>query len=290
MQRAFFQLHLAIFLAGFTGILGRLITLNEGWLVWYRLFISTLALWLIGMFSRKLRQVTTADRLKMALIGLLIGVHWMAFYASIKYANVSIALVCFSAVGFFTSIFEPIILRKRFVLAEVLLGLMVIAGIYIIFHFDLRYKTGILLGLFCALLGALFPIYNRQFMQKMNAETLITWEMTGGFLGVTILMPIFNYFFPSEYWFPNLEDWMWLLVLAFFCTVWAFQFSSNALKKLSAFTVNLSYNLEPVYGIILAFIVYKENEQLDYSFYIGIAIIAAAVLLQTWRVWLRRKG
>ena len=127
-----------------------------------------------GMFE--LRQVSTADRLKMALIGLLIGVHWMAFYASIKYANVSIALVCFSAVGFFTSIFEPIILRKRFVLAEVLLGLMVIAGIYIIFHFDLRYKTGILLGLFCALLGALFPIYNRQFMQKMNAETLITWE------------------------------------------------------------------------------------------------------------------
>jgi len=242
------------------------------------------------LFSRKLQQVSTADRLKMALIGLLIGVHWMAFYASIKYANVSIALVCFSAVGFFTSIFEPIVLRKRFVLVEVLLGLMVIAGIYIIFHFDLRYKTGILLGLFCALLGALFPIYNRQFMQKMNAETLITWEMTGGFLGVTILMPIFNYFFPSDYWFPNLEDWMWLLVLALFCTVWAFQLSSNALKKLSAFTVNLSYNLEPVYGILLAFIVYKENEQLDYSFYIGIAIIAAAVLLQTLRVWGKRGG
>jgi drug/metabolite transporter (DMT)-like permease len=123
----------------------------------------------------------------------------------------------------------------------------------------------------------------------MNAETLITWEMTGGFLGVTILMPIFNYYFPADYWFPKLEDWMWLFVLAIFCTVWAFQLSSNALKKLSAFTVNLSYNLEPVYGILLAFAVYKENEQLDISFYIGIAIIAFAVLLQTWRVWRSRQ-
>ena len=289
MRKAFFQLHIAIFLAGFTGILGRLIALNEGWLVWYRLFLSSFALWILAMVTKKLQRVTESDKLKMALIGFLIGVHWMAFYASIKYSNVSIALVCFSAVGFFTSIFEPIIFRKRFVLAEVFLGLMVIAGIYIIFHFDLRYKTGIILGLICALLGALFPIYNRQFMQRMNAETLITWEMTGGFLGVTILMPVYNNYFPAEYWFPNLGDWTWLIVLAILCTVWAFQLSSNALKKLSAFTVNLSYNLEPVYGIILAFIVYKENEQLDFSFYIGISIIAAAVLLQTIRVWYGRR-
>jgi len=290
MRKAFFQLHLAIFLAGFTGILGRLITLNEGWLVWYRLFISSFALWILGIITKKIQTVTTPDRLKMALIGFLIGLHWMAFYGSIKYSNVSIGLVCFSAVGFFTSIFEPIILRKRFVWVEVLLGLLVIAGIYIIFHFDLRYKTGIILGLFCALLGALFPIYNRVFMQRMNAETLITWEITGGFLGVTILMPIFNHYFPSEHWFPNVEDWIWLIVLSLICTVWAFQLSSNALKKLSAFTVNLSYNLEPVYGILLAFLVYKENEQLNTSFYVGIAIIAAAVLLQTLRVWLMRKG
>ncbi len=205
--------------------------------------------------------------------------HWVTFYGSIKYSNVSVALVCFSAISFFTALFEPLILRKRINWTEMLLGLMTIAGIYIIFHFDSQYKTGIIVGLISAVLASLFPIYNRQFLKRINVETMLTWQQTGGLITLSILLPFYLQQFPVQSFFPGVEDLLWLLVLAWFCSVIAFQFSSNALKRLSAFTVNLTYNLEPVYGILLAFIVYKENQLLSKWFYVGFAVIAAALII-----------
>jgi len=159
------------------------------------------------------------------------------------------------------------------------LGLMTITGIYIIFHFDSQYKTGIIIGLISSVLAALFPIYNRQFLQRINVETMLTWQQTGGLITLSVLLPFYLQQFPVENFFPGIEDLLWLLVLAWVCSVIAFQFSSNALKRLSAFTVNLTYNLEPVYGILLAFIVYKENKLLSKWFYTGFAIIAAALVI-----------
>ena len=185
--------------------------------------------------------------------------HWVTFYGSIKYANVSVALVCFSAVGFFTALFEPVIFRKKFNTAEIILGLMTLAGIYIIFHFDSQYKTGIIIGLISAVLGALFPIFNRQFLQYINVETMLTWQQTGGLVTLSVLLPFYLQRFPVESFIPGTEDLLWLLVLSWLCSVIAFQFSSNALKRLSAFTVNLSYNLEPVYGVLLAFVVFQRK-------------------------------
>lgn len=174
---------------------------------------------------------------------------------------------------------EPLILRVRLKWVDVSLGLLVIAGIFIIFHFDPRFKTGILLGVASAILLAFVMIYIRQFVQRMNPETLLTYQLTGGFITLSVLMPFYMQQFPSGYIFPDLNDWMWLLVLSWFCSVWAFRLSVNALKKLSAFTVNLTYNLEPVYGILLAFIVYKENQFLSKWFYIGFSLIAAALII-----------
>ena len=133
MKKAFLQLHIAVWLAGFTGVLGRLITLNEGLLVWYRLLISSLSMWILFALTKKLQRLSLQDILKLTGIGFLSALHWVCFYGSIKYANVSVALVCFSAVGFFTALFEPLFFRKRINISEVLLGLIVIAGIYIIF-------------------------------------------------------------------------------------------------------------------------------------------------------------
>ncbi|HMG67516.1 MAG TPA: EamA family transporter, partial [Chitinophagaceae bacterium] len=144
MKKAFFQLHIAILLAGFTGVLGRLITLNEGLLVWYRLLISSVTMWILFSLTKKLQRISLKDILKLSGIGFLSAMHWVCFYGSIKYANISVGLICFSAVGFFTALFEPMIYRKRINGTEVLLGLIVIAGIYIIFHFDPKYKTGII--------------------------------------------------------------------------------------------------------------------------------------------------
>ena len=289
MKKAFLQLHFAVFLAGFTGVLGRLITLNEGWLVWYRLLISSATMWIIFSLSKKLQRVSTNDILKLSGIGFLSALHWVSFYGSIKYANVSVALVCFSATGFFTALFEPFFSGKKLNAVEVLLGLIVIAGIYVIFHFDPRYKTGIILGVICAILLAIVMILIRQFVQKINAQTILTYQLSGGFITLSLLMPFYLHAFPTSYIIPGLSDWMWLLVLAWFCSVLAFQFSVNALQKLTAFTVNLSFNLEPVYGILLAFFVYHENRELNWSFFIGLGLIVLALCLQMWRVWRQAK-
>lgn len=290
MKKSFVQLHTAVFLAGFTGALGRLITLNEGLLVWYRLLISSLSLWILFYFTRRLQKISRGDIARIFGVGFLAALHWVGFYGAIKYANVSVALVCFSAIGFFTALLEPLVARRRPAKAEVLLGLLVMAGIYIIFHFDPRYKTGIAIGLVSAFLGALFPIFNRRLIQRMNAETLNTYELTGGFLTLSILLPFYLHFFPEPSLLPGWQNLGWLLVLAWICTVWAFQLSTNALKKISAFTFNLTYNLEPVYGIALAFVLFREDKFLGKGFYLGLFLIIIAVAWQTLRVWGSRGG
>lgn len=289
MKKAFIQLHIAVFLAGFTGILGELIDLNEGLLVWYRLLISAGTMWILFSLTKKLQRVSLKDILKLSGIGFLAGLHWVTFYGSIKSANVSVALVCFSSVGFFTALLEPLLTRVRIKWGEVMLGLMVIAGIYLIFHFDPRYKTGIILGIVSAVLLAIVMIYLRQFVQRINPETLLTYQLTGGFITLSAFMPIYLQQFPTNYIIPDLDDWMWLLVLAWFCSVWAFQLTANALKKLSAFTVNLSFNLEPVYGIILAFVVFKENQDLNKWFFLGFALIALSLLIHIFMLFIREK-
>ncbi len=279
MKKAFLQLHIAVFLAGFTGILGRLITLNEGMIVWYRLLLTAITMWILFGLMKKLRKISLIDILKIGGVGFIAAMHWVTFYGSIKYANVSVALVCFSALGFFTALFEPIILKKRINWIELLLGLITLSGIYIIFHFDTQYKTGIIIGVISAVLASLFPIFNREFLKRINVETMLTWQQTGGLLALSLLLPFYLQKFPTASFIPSLENFGWLLVLSWFCSVIAFQLSSNALKRLSAFTVNLTYNLEPVYGIVLAFMVYRENKLLSKWFFVGFAIIAVALII-----------
>lgn len=285
MKKALIQLHIAIFLAGFTGVLGKLITLNEGLLVWYRLAITAITMWILFTLTGKLRKISLSDILKISGVGFIAAMHWVTFYGAVKYANVSVALVCFSSVGFFTALLEPLFTRKRIVGIEVLLGLFVMAGIYIIFHFDPKYKTGIIVGIISALLIACAIIMVRQFVQRINPETFLTWQMTGGVVTLSLIMPLYLHRFPTQHVLPSTTDWFWLFILAWFCSVLAFQFSANALKHLSAFTVNISYNFEPLYGILMAFALYHENKQLDWSFYVGLAMIVIAVALQMWRVW-----
>lgn len=290
MKKALLQLHVAIFLAGFTGVLGRLISLNEGLLVWYRLLITAISMWILFSLTKKLQKISGRDILKISGVGVLAALHWVTFYGSIKYANVSVALVCFSSVGFFTALLEPLFYKRRIIPIEVLLGLMVVAGIYIIFHFDPKYKTGIIVGIISAVLIAIVMILMRQFIQRINSETFLTWQITGAFIGLSLLMPFYLYLFPTNHLSPSLSDWIWLLVLSWFCSVLAFQFSAKALKHLSAFTVNMNYNFEPLYGILMAFALFGENKELDWSFYVGLAMIVLAVVLQIWRIWMKSKA
>jgi drug/metabolite transporter (DMT)-like permease len=289
MRKAFLQLHAAVFLAGFTGVLGRLIELNEGWLVWYRMLLSAVLLLLLMLLRKQSIWIEKKFLLRCIGIGALIALHWVFFYGSVKYANVSIALVCFAATGSFTAFLEPLILKRRIDLTEVLLGLLVLLGIYLIFHFDVQYKTGILFGVAAAFLSALFPIYNKKLIQHVPVSALTLYELSGGWLLLSLVLPFYLQFSPATKHLPSLNDWFWLLMLALFCTVLAVQLSVNALKKISPFTANLTYNLEPVYGIALAFLIYHEEKELGNGFVWGILLIVASVVIQTLRVWKERR-
>ncbi|HZG24040.1 MAG TPA: DMT family transporter [Chitinophagaceae bacterium] len=285
MKKALINLHLAVFLAGFTGVLGRLISLNESLLVWYRLVITVITLALLSVIQGSFPRISGKGVLKIFGVGAVVAFHWVAFYGSVKYSNVSIALVCFSTLGFFSAVLEPYLLKKRISITEVLLGLLAILGVYCIFHFDSRYKTGILFGICSAVLAALFTILNKKALATYDAKTVTFYELLGGFLVLTMVLPAYLNFFNLDFSLPAAKDWLWLLILSWLCTVWAFYLSLTALKKISPFTVNLSYNLEPVYGIALAFVIYHENQDLGYSFYLGLSLIVLAVVLQMGRVY-----
>lgn len=289
MKKAFIQLHMAVFLAGFTAILGKLIQLNEGLLVWYRLLLTVIILGAIMVFKKQLQPIDAKDIFKIAGVGLIIAIHWVAFYGSVKYANVSVALVCFSATGFFTALFEPFILRKKIILVELLLGLLAISGIYIIFDFHPQYKLGIIFGIIAAMGSALFPVFNKQLLLRFSPKILTMYELGSGLILLSLLIPFYLINFPADYYLPTIADWGWLLILAALCTVVSFDLQLNALKKISAFTANLTYNLEPVYGIMMAFMFFQENKTLHNEFYIGLLLILLAILLQMMRVMRQHK-
>lgn len=288
MKKAFTQLHIAILLAGLTGILGKLISLNEGLLVWYRLLLTAPSLWLLALLRGQDIRIGRRDLWRIFGIGGIAALHWVAFYGSIKYSNVSVSLLCFSAIGFFTALLEPLIMRHKVDVVELLLGLLVIAGICLIFQVNPHFKTGIVIGLVSALLGSLFPVLNKRILRRVSSENVTLYELSGGFLVLTLLMPIYLWLFPAPSLLPTLSDWGWLLVLSWACTVLAFNLSMSALQKISAFTVNLSYNLEPVYGILLAFLLFREDRYLNGGFYIGFSLILLSIVLQTVRLWRKK--
>jgi drug/metabolite transporter (DMT)-like permease len=289
MKKALIQLHSAVFLWGFTGVLGRLISLNEGLLVWYRLIITIVTLYILMRAQNQLESVSGSQRAKFFAIGGLLALHWCFFYGSIKYSNVSIALTCLSSAGLFTALLEPLIAGKKPVLEEILLGSLAIAGIYLIFHFDPEYKTGIVLGVSAAFLTCIFSICNKTQVIYNAPRTVMLFELTGGFFLLTILLPFYLYLLPTVHLIPGKADLVWLFALSWVCTILAMDLSLQALKKVSAFTQNLTLNLEPVYGILLAFAVYHENKNLSKWFFYGFALILIAVMLQMLRVFRGRK-
>ncbi|MDR1201211.1 MAG: DMT family transporter [Tannerellaceae bacterium] len=303
MKQAFIKLHLSILLAGFTGIFGKIITLNEGLLVWYRMMLAAVVMAVILLLRhsspspnlqkrgliRTILSVSSlggwSGRLKLFGVGSLLALHWVFFFGSIKASNVSIGVICFSLTGFFTAILEPLISHRRISFRELAFSLIALAGIGLIFHFDVQYRKGILLGIASSLLAALFTITNKQTGSKYASSVMVFYEMLGGFLLLTLLIPLYLHFFPVETILPDTQDFIYLLIFVVCCTVLLYLLQIDVLKQISAFTVNLSYNLEPVYSIIIAMFFLGEAKELTFSFYIGLGFILFSVLLQTWNVW-----
>jgi len=284
MKKAFLQMHAAVFLWGFTGVLGRAISLDSIWLVWYRMIITVLSLWIVYYFLKKIRKISLKSALSIGGIGFILVLHWVCFYASIKYANVTIALTCLSTTALLSSILEPLVLRKRFDAFEIILGLFAIAGIIIIYNTHIQFSTGIVIGLLSAVLTVLASILNKKIVDNYKPEQITLYQFTGGFIGLTILLPLVFVFSPSTQLAPTAYDWLWLVILSWVCTIFTFFLYIRSLKKLSAFTMNLTLTLEPVYGIILAFIIYQENKLLSNWFYLGFGLITFAVAFHMWHL------
>lgn len=279
MRRSFLLLHISIFLWGFTGIFARAIDLSEGVLVWYRMLFTALCWILIGYVSGKVRLLSAKEIIHISFIGMLVAVHWLFFYGSIKYSNISVGMSCLPLIAVFSSILEPVITGSRFKWYELLLGVSAMVGMYLIFQFSVLYRTGISLGIISALLGSVFTILNKKILVKYNSETVTTYEISTGFIFLTLLMPAYLYLFPAKNLFPSPTDWVLLFLFVVVCTVIPFNLSLKALHKLSAFTSNLSINMEPVYGIVLAIIFYKEQKDLNAGFYAGALIIFSSVVV-----------
>ena len=282
-KKGFIQLHLSVILAGFTGLFGKLITLNEVDIVWYRMLFTSLILFVFT----GLPKVSGRKFLELSGCGALLGLHWMLFYGSIKASNVSIGVVCFSLIGFFTAIFEPLILKKKFSWLELLFSLITVVGVLCIFSFDARYRYGIMIGVVSSAVCALYVIFNKRASVGVRSRDVLMSQMSGGLIAVSAIIPLYLSFFPSSQSVvvvPEGNNIWYMLCHALFCTVGMYLLQIQALKRLSAFTVNLTYNLEPCYTIVLAFLIFGEGRELNFSFYLGILLIILSVMLQTLRV------
>lgn len=276
-------MHISIILWGATGVLGRGIQLNEALLVWYRVIIASTSLGLYIFFTHKNFKVSKTQLLKLFGIGANLIVHWLFFYGAIKYSNVSITLSLFSSTTLFTALIEPVITKKKFNKAEILYSLIAMLGIAIIFYSDTNsYSIGIFLAIMAAFTGAFFNIFNKELVHELSSDVVSFYEILFGLIILTALLPLYIHIFHTTKLFPSNTDWALLFTLAVVCTHIPLMLSLNALKHLSAFTLNLSVNLEPIYGIALAFLIFGENKSLSWGFFIGTGLIMLSVGLHSY--------
>lgn len=279
MKQAFLQLHLAILLASCSGIFGNLISLDPVLITGYRMLLASVMLLLLLVIKYGRIIVDKSNR-HILWLGVLLAFHWVFFYGSIKYANVSVGVVCFCLSGFFTALISPLVNRKRISWVELLLSSLTLAGILLIFHFDASFRTGIVLGIISSLLFALYATLNERVNQSGQVIKTTALQMVGGTLAMGLLLTFYRAGKSSLSLLPTSEDFVFLFLLALGCTVCMCLLLNRAQKVISAFTVSLSFNLEPVYSILLAVLLFDEDKMLGTAFYMGLALIVLSLVLQ----------
>jgi drug/metabolite transporter (DMT)-like permease len=283
-KKSLIQLHLFVFLAGLTGPIGNLIQLNGLNLVMYRMGITSLVTLLMYTFIKNKIAITKKTKWQIIGVGVLISMHWVLFYTSIKLSNVSIGLVCLSSVALFTLLLNPIFTKQKIKWQDFTIAFISLIGILFIFQFDVQFRKGIAVGLGSSFIAALFTQFNKKLTQHNQPQTIQTFQMLGGFLFLALIVLISSGVTHVNIPIPSKIDWAWLIILSLVCTVWSNYLMLSSLKLISPFTMNVTLNLEPVYGILISFIVFQEHKQLGLSFYTGFFLIAMSVLIQMYRV------
>lgn len=278
-------LHLIVFIWGWSPILGKGITTDAMQLVWFRIAmtISMMALYLIYIKANPF--VSLKKLLQLSVIGIIIAIHWLCFYGAIKVSNVSVTMAAFSTGTFFTAIVEPIIFKRRVVLYELFIGLIIIAAICIIFSAEIEFGLGILYGALAAFTASLFSVFNGVLIQDkadpISSPVLSFIELTTALIALSIFLGLGGGF-TEEFFTIGQTNAFLLFLLAAVCTVYPFIASVDLMKHLTPYTINLTVNLEGVYGIILASLIFKENKDLSLTFYIGFLVILAAIFLNAF--------
>lgn len=273
----YLHLHFIVFIWGFTAVLGALISLEALPLVWYRMLIATLLIGFYVVFTKKKLKFSTKTLLNFFIAGLIIALHWITFFGAIKASNVSIALSVMATGAFFTALLEPLFYKRKIIGYEVLFGIITIIGLYIIFQSNTIFTKGIVLALISAFLSALFAVINGKFAQKYQASSISFYELGFGVLCITLYLAFKGTITPSFFKISH-SDLLYLFILASACTAYAFIASVHVMKWLSPFTVMLTINLEPIYGILLALIILGDTEYMNAQFYFGAIIILATVI------------
>ena len=274
------HLHLIVFIWGFTAILGALISLDAMPLVWFRMLFAVGFIAIYIYFKKIPLKISFKKKVQFLFAGLIIALHWFTFFRAIKISNISITLACLSTGAFFTSLLEPILYNKKIVFYEVFFGLLVVVGLFIIFHFEGDHLWGILTATTSAFLSALFAVINSKFVKDHDPIIISFYELSGG-VGFFTFLLLFTHSFSPTFFSISGEDLMFLMILSSVCTAYAFIASTSIMKFLSPYTVMLTINLEPIYGIILAVLVFKEKEKMSFEFYIGAFIILLTVILNS---------
>ena len=272
------QLHLIVFIWGFTAILGKLISLQALPLVWFRMLFAVFFIFIYIKFKKIPLRISSKTMLLFLLSGCIIALHWFTFFKAIKVSNVSVTLACLSAGSFFAAILEPIFYKRKIVFYEILFGLLVVVGLFIIFNFQGNYAQGIILSLISAFLSALFAVINSKFVITHNPTIISFYELAGGVLFFSILL-LFSNSFSVAFFQLSYHDFWYLMILSSICTAYAFVISTSVMKFLSPFTVMLTINLEPIYGIILALLIFESSEKMNSEFYFGAIIILFSVVV-----------
>ncbi len=278
-HRAYLILHFCVFIWGFTAILGKLISLSALPLVWWRVVLCVLALGAL-MPKGPLKKITPTQWRQMIFIGFLIGIHWLCFYGAIKLANASVAVATMAMTSFFSALTEPWLLRQKIKWYELALGIVVLPGMALIAgNIDLDMRVGLAVGVLSSLLASIFTSLNKKVLNDgpPPSLTMSFVELSAAVAVTSVVMPIYLWVQPEAAFWPRHADWWWLLLLAWVCTLLPFYLSLQAMRHITAFAVNLSLNLEPVYGILLAALIFQEHQQMGAGFYGGMCLILVAV-------------
>ncbi len=277
LNRNLLVMHATVVIWGFTGILGNLISISATHLVWYRVLIAFITLFIYFRITKTDLKISRNVFFKLFFTGAIVGCHWILFFQSIKSSTVSVALVCLSSVTLFTAILEPLINRKKISKLEIFIGCLIISGIFMIFKFESRYTLGISLGLACAFCASLFSIINSKQVQNRPAPVISFYELGGAWVWISVYMLLTSGF--NHTMKPAVSDIIFLMILGTVCTSLAYVAGVSVMRELSAFRVALITNLEPVYGIILAFIFFGKKEHMTIGFYAGSVIILSAIFV-----------